>query len=129
MSREEIKNALRTIKQECDHRYNCDQCMTKDILGTPHCLDTEPHQWTFKEDKEIINCDRCRKEIIDHTAYIINIGAVGLAGGVGGITTAGATQNILRDIQPTKYLCQECKCQIESFINNSTVKEDNENVD
>ena len=128
MSREELKKALLTIKQECDHRYNCDSCIVKQLTGM-ECLDHEPYEWTFKEDKEIINCDRCGKEIIDHTAYIINIGAVGLAGGVGGITTAGATQNILRDIQPTKYLCQECKCQIESFINNSTVKEDNKNVD
>ncbi len=129
MSREELKKALLTIKKECKRNYNCDHCMTKDILGTPHCLDIEPLEWTFKEDKETINCDRCGKETTDHTAYVVNIGAVGLAGGVGGITTAGASQNILRDIQPTKYLCQECKGEIESFINNSTVKEDNKNVD
>ncbi len=53
MSREELKKALLTIKKECKRNHNCDHCMTKDILGTPHCLDIEPHQWFTNKNEEI----------------------------------------------------------------------------
>lgn len=128
MSREEIKKALLTIKQECDHRYNCDSCMVKRLTGM-ECLDHEPHEWTFKEDKETINCDRCGKELKEDIAYVIDIGAIGLVGGFGGASAEAAAENILNNAQPKKYLCKECKDEIKKLINDSTVKEDNLNVD
>ena len=115
MSREEIKKALLTIKQECDHRYNCDSCIVKQLTGM-ECLDHEPYEWTFKEDKEIINCYRCGKEITDHTAYVIDIGVVRLAGGFGEITPEGTTENVLNNVQPKKYLCKKCKDEIKEFM-------------
>lgn len=61
MSKEEIKKALRIIKEECKRNYNCNSCMFKQLTGV-NCMAREPHQWTFKEYKEeMINCDRCGK--------------------------------------------------------------------
>lgn len=115
MSREELKRALLAIKQECDRNYNCDSCIIKQLTGM-ECLDHEPHEWIFKEDKEIINCDRCGKEIIDHTPYVVSIRAFRSAGGFGGITTDGEIENVLNNVQPKKYLCKKCKDEIKALI-------------
>ena len=122
MTYDELKRALLTIKEECKRRYNCDSCTVKLLTGT-ECLDTEPHQWTFKEvDEEVCYCGRCGKEIKDYTAYIIEIGALSLTGGFGGISADGAMENIKTNTSPTIYLCKECKDEIKKIINKKVTR-------
>ena len=128
MGREELKKAMLLIKEECNRNYNCDSCMFKQLIGV-NCMAREPHQWTFIKEKEICYCDRCGKELKEDTAYVIYIGAIGLAKGFGGLSAEAAAENILNNTQPPKYLCKECKDEIKKLINDSTVKEVDENVD
>lgn len=113
MTYDELKRALVTIKEECKRRYNCDSCMVKLLTGT-ECLDTEPHQWTFKEvDEEVCYCGRCGKEIKDYTIYTVEIGALGMTAG---ISADGAIENIETNASPAIRLCKECKNEIKKFV-------------
>lgn len=53
MSREEIKNALRIIKQECNRNTNdCESCTVFRLLGA-HCKSEYPDRWFVNKNEKI----------------------------------------------------------------------------